>query len=499
MHRITRRSFVAGAAALPLAAWLPTAQAQADMPVTRYDARSAQGQTMLKTYAQAVALMKNASEGDPTGWVFQWYTHWVPGPNFDPMWKTNEINRIYPSASPARDLANEMWDTCQSHDPNHAENEDFFFPWHRMYLYFFEKIIRSVSGNADFTLPYWDYSAADPAIRGVLPPEFRQPSDPVFKSLYVSNRKPGVNDGTPIQGDSVGDPLSLDALADCLYQPQGADSGFCMDLDSGLHGNVHVLVGNSKNMGFVPYAARDPIFWLHHCNIDRLWASWNAGGRTNPTLSQPFVFADTNGNRITDNVSNFMDTVKLGYVYDRLEPVPDCPIQRDTLITAAQNQKKVAMLKASPVKLGEEAVKVTLEPVAAREGEEPMAFRAQVKAMPAGHRLFLVIKDLRADVQPGVLYDIYLNLPDKPTKEMLKAHHVGVVNFFHAGHGAGHAEHKAAAKKAERFVRFDITKLTKTLHDRNLLEEKPALTIIPAGKPAADAKPVIGAISLVEQ
>jgi len=111
---------------------------------------------------------------------------------------------------------------------------------------------------------------------------------------------------------------------------------------------------------------------------------------------------DTNGNRITDNVSNFMDTVKLGYVYDRLEPVPDCPIQRDTLIAAAQNQKKVAMLKASPVKLGEEAVKVTLEPVPAREGEEPMAFRAQVKAMPAGHRLFLVIKDLRADVQPGV-------------------------------------------------------------------------------------------------
>src|SRR5260370_7822271 len=117
------------------------------------------------------------------------------------MGNTNEINRTCPNATPARALTNEMRDPCQSHDPNHAENEDFFFPWHRMYLYFFEKIIRSASGNADFTLPYWDYSAADPAIRGVLPPEFRQPDHPVFKSLYVSTRKPAVNAATPCHSD----------------------------------------------------------------------------------------------------------------------------------------------------------------------------------------------------------------------------------------------------------------------------------------------------------
>ena len=37
---------------------------------------------------------------------------------------------------------------------------------------------------------------------------------------------------------------------------------------------------------------RDPIFWLHHCNIDRLWQEWNeAGGvNTNDVLWLNFDF-----------------------------------------------------------------------------------------------------------------------------------------------------------------------------------------------------------------
>jgi tyrosinase len=67
--------------------------------------------------------------------------------------------------------------------------------------------------------------------------------------------------------------LSLDVLSETSYGPQGAIGGFNQDLDNGLHGNVHVMVGGPKNMGFIPDAAQDPIFWMHHCNIDRLWAS----------------------------------------------------------------------------------------------------------------------------------------------------------------------------------------------------------------------------------
>src|SRR3954452_22855077 len=81
MPNVTRRAFIGGGAAIPFSLWLEKyGWAQAATPRGRYDARSTQGQAMLKLYAQAVGKMKATAEGDPRGWVFQWYTHWVPGP-----------------------------------------------------------------------------------------------------------------------------------------------------------------------------------------------------------------------------------------------------------------------------------------------------------------------------------------------------------------------------------------------------------------------------------
>lgn len=42
--------------------------------------------------------------------------------------------------------------------------------------------------------------------------------------------------------------------------------------ESQMHNGTHVWVGGM--MGFTPPAPNDPVFWLHHCNIDRLWAQW---------------------------------------------------------------------------------------------------------------------------------------------------------------------------------------------------------------------------------
>src|SRR6516162_7597723 len=133
----------------------------------RHDARSPEGKKMLKIYAEAVAKMKAMSAKDPDSWVFQWYTHAVRGDRT----KAGELMSIFgPGPSPAKMLAQSMWDTCQAH---HAPGiEDDFLPWHRMYVYYFEEIIRDVSGHKDFTLPYWNYSTSDKATHGVIPPEF---------------------------------------------------------------------------------------------------------------------------------------------------------------------------------------------------------------------------------------------------------------------------------------------------------------------------------------
>jgi tyrosinase len=120
-----------------------------------------------------------------------------------------------------------------------------------------------------------------------------------------------------------------------------------------------------------------------------------------------------------------------------------------------------------------------------------------VQALPEGARLYLVVKNLQTNAQPGVLYNVYLDLPDKATKKQLATHHVGMLNFFGAmAHGT---DDHGKAKKSERFISFDITNLAKTLQTQNLLNEKSVLTIVPAGEPNAAARPVIGEVSLVQQ
>src|SRR6185503_18384924 len=54
---------------------------------------------------------------------------------------------------------------------------------------------------------------------------------------------------------------------------------FSNNVNGTPHGVVHGAVGG--NMTGFNFAGLDPIFWLHHCNIDRLWEAWmNAPGRT---------------------------------------------------------------------------------------------------------------------------------------------------------------------------------------------------------------------------
>lgn len=506
MSKFTRRKFVAGASAIPFALWLegcngnrvnnsggggddpggggdetPDVPDAPDGLLVRYDARSAQGQAMLQIYRDAVASMQGIiQESDPSSWVFQWYIHGVKSSTT----KAAEIARLYPNPSPTRDLAEAVWNTCQAHYP--GDDENFFLPWHRMYVYYFETIIRAVSQEPSFTLPYWNYSTTNMADRGVIPTEFQQQGS----SLFVGKRNPGVNDGDPIQGNDQA-LLDLDSLAQCTYKPAGAEQGFNMALDFGLHGNVHVLTGDRMNMGAVPWAAGDPIFWMHHCNIDRLWASWNAGGRQNPTdatwLDQTFTFADAAGQAVVAKVSDFNTTAQLGYEYDQLEPVPSCPSSEDAF---------VAPIETSVIAT-ESAVSLAATPVRVRlgEGSTPAGLEA-----PDDRELYVVVKGLEAETQPGVVYNLYLNLPEGASGEAEEAHRVGSVNFFGAvGHGEGgsHGGGAAAAEVTEKFISFKITDLYRRLRAEGASASD--LTIAPAGEPAGAANPVLGEVSLVRQ
>ena len=305
MGRISRRTMIKAAAAgltvaaVPFPEWLEST-ALAGPPLIRHSAYSTERKAMLEQYARAVEIMKRRPKGDPCGWTFQWFTHWVRGDSAKPV-------QVASLPTAQRPLADTMWNTCQNHGG--FTTEDMFLPWHRMFVFYFERIVRAALKDPTWTLPYWNYNAAGQAS---LPPEFINPGN-TSNPLWVQNRNSGPNSGQALTG------LTLDALQQTNY------SGFCSTLDFGLHGNVHVKVGGPLNMGSVEWAANDPVFWMHHCNIDRLWASWNAGAYSNPTTSawnkQTFVFADECCRRVVARVSDVSAIGPLHYAYDRLEPV----------------------------------------------------------------------------------------------------------------------------------------------------------------------------------
>jgi tyrosinase len=503
----SRRSFLAGVAAVPFCVWFEEQGFAQAATLTRFDATSREGQAMLKIYADAVGKMMTQAqipESKPISWLFQWYTHWVRGDRT----KAQELARVYPSASADRDLANEMWATCQAHDGN-PQREPFFLPWHRMYVFYFERIIRTVSGEKTFTLPYWDYSTADRTKHGIIPKQFRLASDPTFKSLFRQNRNspslgpqiPNVNGGEPIDKFAPG-ALATSALKQGTYLPQGSLQGFNRALDRGLHGNVHGLTGDGQNMGSVPWAARDPVFWMHHCNIDRLWASWNKNGGRNPGgtwLTQTFVFADENGRRVVGTVNDFKDIAALKYTYDRLEPspAPFKPIVPVTETAVVTPPPAITIAAATaPVALGAKATRTVMQAKGATETAPAANVTERAAALSETKRWYLMLRGLYANAQPGVLYAIYLDLPANAPPAQAAAHLVGTINFFDA---VAHPGHESASVDKTRFISFDATEIVRALRDKKLLSATPAVTIVPIGRPAADAKPMVEQISLVEE
>jgi tyrosinase len=499
VDKLSRRHLVAGGLAGAGASVFPGFIKEANAATaTRYNLASANGQIMLKKYAQAVKLMMALPPSDPLSWTFQWYTHAVPTNTT----KAAALAQIFGSgSSPQKSLATLMWNTCQGHF-NPAATEPYFLPWHRMYVCFFEEIIRAVLKDPKFSLPYWNYSvpAGYP-----LPKEFRMQNDPLWGPLFRPDRNPTSNAGQPIfaAGGSASDLSTAPAMAQTAYLPSGVVSGFNQTLDQGLHGTVHVFVGNSqKGMGVIPWAANDPIFWMHHCNIDRIWTSWNVG-HANPTttawLGKVFVFAGPDGKEVRAIVKDYTNTKKCDYKYDQL-------ISSTTRIAAAEvasvaiaaTPAVVAKTQGGPVALGAAPVRVNLQAAAApAAGVAPAAspLSARLSALPENRRLYLVINNFKADAQPDTLFRVYLDLPGDAPSDPVNSHYVGSFNFFAAvPHGDDH-DHEDVA----RSISFDITDVASDLDARGLLKAEHAVTIVPSKAPAPDAKPVVGDISFVEQ
>jgi hypothetical protein len=154
-------------------------------------------------------------------------------------------------------------------------------------------------------------------------------------------------------------------------------------------------------------------------------------------------------------------------------------------VAVAAEPETLASSTGAPVTLGAGPVTVTLAPPSGK------TLSARVASVAPDRKVYLVAKGLGTDAPPETIYQLYLGLPPGTAPSPDGPYYVGALNFFNAvGRSAG---------SDPRFLSFDVTSLLKSLHAQSALTGNATVTIVPAGKPRADAKPVVGAISLVAQ
>jgi tyrosinase len=393
------------------------------------------GDPTLSHYADAVAEMEGRSErGDPTSWLYQAAVHGTEAP------------------SPLAE-----WNQC-------THNTWFFVSWHRIFLYYFETIVRSVikdlhgaDAAESWALPYWNYCRGGEY--ATLPDAFRD--DTGGNALYVAERDPVINAGGELEAPSVESDKALgrpEFIGRAMFGgkrekvTQFGEKTSRGVLEGTPHGTVHDGVGGRGGwMANILTAAKDPIFWLHHCNIDRIWAQWVAQGGANPPegawLDQPFSFYDAEKNLVAKTCGEVVDTKALDYEYDYVDGIPTgaeaAPEpQAEAAVPAPANPSGDDEPPAQPaaetaiehkiVGATEERVTLTGEPAAIPVEIDERA-REEVREASTEtdpRRLYLNIENIEGDVNPGVSYGIYVNLPPNSDAEAREKHHVGNVSLF---------------------------------------------------------------------
>ncbi|CAN5412243.1 hypothetical protein BH09PSE1_BH09PSE1_15170 [soil metagenome] len=191
-----------------------------------------------------------------------------------------------------------------------------FLPWHRLELAHLERIIGRLTGHERFGLPYWDWQGDR-----FLPSWTTTPGMP----LYEPNRAPGANalDYSKARWATSRNVARLQSDDFSTFVgrfPTGAGA-----VEAYGHNHIHVLVGGL--MSRTETAAQDPVFWMHHCNVDRVWATWQQLARR--TYPAAWSATKVEGYIGPDGVSTgvwsagqVVETRSLGYRYDKLYPFP---------------------------------------------------------------------------------------------------------------------------------------------------------------------------------
>lgn len=239
----------------------------------------------------------------------------------------------------------------------------FFLPWHRAYLLYFEQICRKLTGEASFALPYWNWTCE----RQIPAPFLGNASNP----LFVDGR-----DGIPpaALADEVVGPVLMESILSepnfNLFASEPANAlrpgvGYGT-LEGTPHNSVHGFVGGVMGSYQSP---QDPIFWMHHNMIERVWWDWN-GVRGNANTNDPVwnnlslggMFCDRDG-AVIDNVTVGLLNLAplLSYRYDS-DPITSCGRSWQPLVIADEAALRLLLEQGGRVELRRASVLARVDP-----------------------------------------------------------------------------------------------------------------------------------------
>ena len=283
----------------------------------RHNVYTSEGEKALALFEKAVGLMKERSaqnQGDPLGWSYQAGIHGLWNLDYEQPDKLSNsqefVDFAVANGFDTRENilnGNTVLNNCTHFDyfwngsprsitQKTASNNGGpanFMAWHRIYLQYFEEVAREnlrLSGDPDaetWALPYWAYLNEDQA---VMPELLRDPKS----ALYTPYRNPDFNAGTSIL--ELSDPQLRAQPADWsdralrgLGETGYLAMGFKIEqvphnqfhLLSGLNGSLFPIASDSFSpegdglMVPTSSAAFDPVFWIHHSFIDKIWSAYN--------------------------------------------------------------------------------------------------------------------------------------------------------------------------------------------------------------------------------
>ncbi|GMI64542.1 hypothetical protein HRI_000123500 [Hibiscus trionum] len=364
-----------------------------------------------------------------------------------------------------------------------VHNSWLFFPFHRYYLYFFEKILGKLIDDPTFAMPFWNWDTPG----GMQMPAFySNPNSPFYDDRRNPNHQPPAlldldfngTDEISSSNDQISSNLNImyrqmvsngktaRLFLGNAYRAGEEPNPGAGSLENIPHAPVHIWCGdntqpNFEDMGNFYSAARDPIFYAHHSNVDRMWSVWKTlgGRRTDFTdsdwLDSAFIFYDENANLVRVKVRDCLDTRMLRYDYQRVaipwlatKPTPRRDMSKVKralgVANAAETKKKVVSNVRFPL---------VLNSVVSLEVARPKKSRSRKEKEEEEE--VLVIENVEFDRHQMVKFDVYVN--DEDDTE------IGPHNTEFAGSFVNVPHKHKHGKKMSTSLRLGLTDLLEEL------------------------------------